>query len=108
MNDFDFTGMPIEERKRYTVGELVDALTIDTIVGGIVINREFAQTEDLMKAAEIGKSLLYEAVCTADDQDNAEFFAAAYSFYGPQVDTVLQECGRENRDTLTGRARAAR
>ena len=79
MNDFDFTGMPIEERKRYTVGELVD--DINHRHG---INREFDQTEDLMKAAEIGKSLLYEAVCTADDQDNAEFFAAAYGFYGPQ------------------------
>ncbi len=83
MNDFDFTGMPEQERKRYTVGELVDALSIDTIVVDKVTNREigiereFAETEDLMRAAEIGKYLLYEAVCTADDEDNAEFFVAA-------------------------------
>jgi hypothetical protein len=111
MNDFDFTGMSEQERNRYTVGELIDALTIDTIVGGgvgIVINREFAETEDLMRAAEIGKYLLYEAVCTADDEDNAQFFEAAYGFYGPLIDTVLQECGRDYRNSQTGQARASR
>jgi hypothetical protein len=97
MNDFDFTGMSEQERNQYTVGELIDA-----------IDRKFADTRDLMRLAEIGKYMLYEAVCTADDQDNLEFFVEAYSFYGPLIDTVLQECGRENRDALTGRARATR
>jgi hypothetical protein len=36
MNDLDFTGMSEQERKRYTVGELIDALTIDTIVADTV------------------------------------------------------------------------
>jgi hypothetical protein len=64
-----------------------------------------AKTEDLMKATEIGRRLLVEAICTADDQDNVEFFAAAYGFYGPLIDTVLREYDREDRDTLTGRLR---
>jgi hypothetical protein len=38
-----------------------------------------------------------------------EFFAAAYGFYGPLVDTVLEECDRgHTRDTLTGRLRHAK
>lgn len=61
-----------------------------------------------MKATEIGRGLLVEAICTADDQDNVEFFAAAYGFYGPLIDTVLQDCRRDPRDSTTGQARAAR
>jgi hypothetical protein len=34
--------------------------------------------KDLMKAAEIGELLFYEAICTADDQDNVEFFEEVY------------------------------
>ena len=97
MNDFDFTGMSIEERHQHTVGGLVDA-----------IDHRYAKTADLMKLAEIGKYMLYEAVCTADEQDNAEFFAEAFSFYGPLITAVLEECGREHRDTLTGAARVSR
>jgi hypothetical protein len=60
-----------------------------------------------MKATEIGKYLLYEAICTADDEDNAEFFVEACGFYGPLTDTVLQECGRDTRNSMTGQARAS-
>ncbi len=60
-----------------------------------------------MKVAEIGKVLFYDAICTADEQDNAGFFAEAYSHWGPVVDDVLAECDRDiTRDTKTGRLRA--
>ena len=65
--DYDYTGMREQERNNYTVGELLDAIN----------DRMIAKTKDLMKATEIGRGLLAEAICTADDQDNAEFFAAA-------------------------------
>jgi hypothetical protein len=65
--DYDYTGIREQERHNYTVGELLDAIN----------DRMIAKTEDLMKATEIGRGLLAEAICTADDQDNAEFFAAA-------------------------------
>ena len=71
-------------------------------------DRMIAKTEDLMKASEFGRGLLAEAICTADDQDNLEFFVEAYSVYGPLIDTVLQECDRERRNSRTGQARAAR
>ena len=58
-----------------------------------------------MKATEIGRGLLSVAIHTADDQDSAEFFAEAYSFYGPLVDTALEEMGLPNRDTVTGATR---
>ena len=95
--DYDYTGIREQERHNYTVGELLDAIN----------DRMIAKTEDLMTATEIGRGLLAEAICTADDQDDAEFFAAAYSFYGPLIDTVLEECDRDvTRDTITGRLRA--
>jgi hypothetical protein len=97
--DYDYTGMREQERNNYTVGELLDAIN----------DRMIAKTKDLMKATEIGRGLLAGAICTADDQDNAAFFAAAYSFYGPLIDTVLEECDRDvTRDTITGRLRASR
>jgi hypothetical protein len=56
-----------------------------------------------MKVAEIGKDLFFGAICTADEEDNAEFFAEAYSYWGPVVDAVLQECDLPYRNTITGR-----
>ena len=62
-----------------------------------------------MKVAEIGKVLFYDAICTADEQDNAGFFAEAYSHWGPWSTTCwrnvtatsraiprLAACGRWN------------
>jgi hypothetical protein len=66
-------------------------------------NGQNASLEQLMVVAEIGQELLYEAVCTADEDDNEEFFVWAYETGGPLVDAVLQECDRNYRDTLTGR-----
>lgn len=59
--------------------------------------------DKLMVVAEAGQELLYAAICTADDDDNAEFFVKAYSYWGPLVDTVLQECDRDYRDSSSGR-----
>ena len=88
-----------QERNKLTVGELLDSISC-------ILNLNIT-AKDLMKVAEIGKLLFYEAICTADDQDNAEFFEEAYSAWGPVVDAVLQECNREDRDTLTGRLRSS-
>ena len=61
-----------------------------------------------MRAAEIGNLLFYEAICTADEEDNAEFFAEAYGYWGPVVDAVLQECDRDYRNSATGQASGSR
>jgi hypothetical protein len=65
------------------------------------------KTEDLIEAAEIGSGLFHQAICTADDENDVEFFIEAYEHWGPVVDEVLLACDRGHRDTLTGRARAA-
>ena len=98
--DYDYTGMSEQERNNYTVGELLDS--IDGILNPNIT------AEELMKVAEIGKLLFYEAICTADEEDNAEFFAEAYGYWGPVVDAVLQECGRDYRNADTGQARGPR
>jgi len=36
-------------------------------------------TEELMNVAEIGQLLFYGAICTADDEDNADFFVGCRS-----------------------------
>ena len=89
-----------QERNKRTIGEL-----LDSIEG--ILNPNFT-TEELMKVAEIGKLLFYEAICTADEEDNAEFFAEVYGCWGPVVDAVLQECGRDYRNSETGQARGSR
>jgi hypothetical protein len=66
-------------------------------------NGQKASVEKLFVVAEAGKELLYEAICTADEDDNEEFFVRAYEYWGPLVDTVLQECDREYRNSSTGR-----
>jgi len=81
------------ERDKLTVGELYDSIN-DHLV---------AKTPDLLRVAEIGKYLLIEAICSADEQDNAEFFVEAYESAGPVIDAVLEECGRNWRDSSTGR-----
>jgi hypothetical protein len=81
------------ERNKLAVGELFDSIN-DHLV---------AKTPDLVRVAEIGKCLLVEAICTADEQDNAEFFVHAYELAGPVIDALLEECGRDRRDSSTGR-----
>ena len=82
-----------QERDKLTVGELFNSIN-DHLV---------AKTPDLLRVAEIGKYLLIEAICSADEQDNAEFFVEAYESAGPVIDAVLEECGRNWRDSSTGR-----
>jgi hypothetical protein len=77
------------ERNARTIGDLLDS--IDD-----VMNPRFT-TEDLVKVAEIGKLLFYGAICTADDVDDDQFFTEAYGSWGPVVDAVLGECGRDYR-----------
>jgi hypothetical protein len=86
-----------QERNKLTVGELLDSISC-------ILNLNIT-AKDLMKVAEIGKLLFDEAICTADDQDNVEFFDEVYGHCEWAVAAVLQECGREDRDPLTGRRR---
>jgi hypothetical protein len=84
-------------RNKLTVGELLDAID-QTLNPDVTTNK-------LLAVAEIGKTLLYSAICIADEQDNPEFFEEAYGFWGPLVDAVLEECGLDWRDSFTGRRR---
>jgi hypothetical protein len=86
-----------QERNKLTVGELLDSISC-------ILNLNIT-AKDLTKVAKIGELLFSEAICTADDQDNAEFFEEAYCAWGPVVNALLHECGRECRDPLTGRRR---
>ena len=56
-----------------------------------------------MVVAEVGAGLFYDAICTADDEDNEEFFIDAYGYWGPLIDEVLQASDRGCRDARTGR-----
>jgi hypothetical protein len=82
-----------QARNKLTVGELFNSIN-DHLV---------AKTPDLLRVAEIGTYLLIEAICSADDQDNTEFFVQAHESAGPVIDAVLEECGRDWRDSSTGR-----
>lgn len=84
------------ERDQFPVGAFFDSIDANRHGG----RRPTA--EKLFVVAEIGKDLLYDAICTADEDDNAEFFVHAYEHWGPLVDTVLQECDRGFRDADTG------
>lgn len=81
-----------QERNKLTVGELFHSIN-DHLV---------AKTSDLLRVAAIGHYLLVEAICSADGQDNIEFFVHAYESAGPVIDTILEECGRDSRDSFTG------
>jgi hypothetical protein len=85
------------ERDQFPVGVFFDSIDADRH-GGIK-----PTAEKLFVVAEIGKDLLYEAICTADEDDNAEFFVHAYEHWGPLVDTVLEECDCGARDADSGR-----
>ena len=60
-------------------GELLDSISC-------ILN---ITAKDLMKAAEIGELRSMEAICTADDQDNVEFFEEAY---GPTMSGSSTPC----------------
>lgn len=61
-----------EERDRFTITALPD----------LINDHAVAHTRDLLKVAEMGKLLLYEAIWLAAEQDNAEFFVEVYSLWG--------------------------
>ncbi|OBB07098.1 hypothetical protein A5668_01410 [Mycolicibacterium fortuitum] len=90
------------ERDQFPVGAFFDSVDADRHGG------RKPTAEQLLVVAEVGKDLLYDAICTADVDDNAEFFVDAYEYWGPLVDTVLQECGCGFRDANTGRLREPR
>jgi hypothetical protein len=73
------------ERNKLTVGELLDSISQ-------TLNLNIS-TRELLKVAEIGQLLFYEAIRTADEKDNAEFFVEAYANWGPVVDAMLGDCG---------------
>jgi hypothetical protein len=83
-----------ERHNKFTVGELLDAINQ-------TLNPDVT-TEQLLAVARIGKTLLYESIWIADQQDNAEFFEMAYSYWGPLVTAVQEECDLSDRDTRTG------
>jgi hypothetical protein len=85
------------ERDQFPVGAFFDSIDADRHGGRKPIG------EKLFVVAEVGRDLLYDAICTADADDNAEFFVRAYECWGPLVDTVLQECDCGFRDPDNGR-----
>ena len=58
-----------------------------------------------MKLAEVGKSMLYDAVWVAEEQDNVEFFEAAYGFYGRLIDSAMEEMNLPDRCGVCGHLR---
>jgi len=84
-----------QERDRYTI----------TTALWLASEKVVAPTEDLLKVLEWGKKLVLEAICTADDQNNAEFFVTAYEEWGAVIDEVLADCGRPHRNVTSGEAR---
>lgn len=99
MSDLDFTGMSYDELTGYSVGELFNSLHSSD--WGFHSN---IPTEELMKITHVGKCVLYEAIVIADRQGNAEFFEAAFSFYGSLIDAALEEMDLPRRCTLCGAA----
>lgn len=90
MSDLDFTGMSIADREAYRVAELTAPLRNPEWREGhyndnVDLYLPNVATTDLVKLAEVGKWMLYEAIWLADDQDNAEFFEEAFSLYGPLI-----------------------
>ena len=73
-----------QERNKLTVGELLDSIN-----GILNLN---ITAKDLMKVAEIGKLLFYQAIITGYDDSNQEFMEEAYGAWGPVVDAILHEC----------------
>lgn len=59
-------------------------------------------TNQLGVVAEVGHDLLYAAVCTADEQDDAEFFETAFGQWGPLITAAMEECDLPDRCTLCG------
>jgi hypothetical protein len=85
------------QRNQFPVGAFFDSIK-SRLHGG-----RKSSVEKLMMVAEAGADLFYDAICTADDEDNAEFFVEVYGRWGPVVDAVLEECDRDHRNTWTGR-----
>lgn len=85
-----------EERERFTIAGLLD----------LIHDHMVAKTEDLLKVARIGRMLFFEAVSTADDQDNTEFFIHAFEDWPDEVWQLMERrqesFGIEERDRSTG------
>ena len=58
-----------------------DRLTITAAID-LINDHAVAHTEDLLKVARIGQMLFSQAVYTADEQDDAEFFVKAFGVAG--------------------------
>lgn len=110
MNDLDFTGMTRAECDAYTVGDLTAPLRNPDWREGVYADdgtndfyRPNVATADLMRLAEVGKYLLYEAIWVADEQDDRKFFKEAFGFYGSSlINAALIEMDLSERDGRTG------
>lgn len=88
-----------KEREEY------DRLTITAAID-LVNDHAVAHTEDLLKVARIGQMLFSQAVYTADEQDNTEFFVKAFEEWPDEVTQLMEKMqlsfGVEERDQSTG------
>ena len=82
-----------------------DRLTITAAID-LVNDHAVAHTEDLLKVARIGQMLFDQAVYTADEQDNTEFFVKAFEEWPDEVTELMEKMqlsfGVEERDQSTG------
>ena len=85
------------QRNQFPVGAFFDMIDSQRHGGAK------ATAEQLVVVAEVGADLFYAAICTADDEDTAEFFIEAYERWGELVDTALEMMGLDYRSTHDGR-----
>ena len=90
------------DRNQFPVGAFFD------MIDSRHHNGAKASADWLFIVAEVGAELFYDAIGTADNENNAEFFVRAYERWGEVVDVVLGECGLATRNSGTGQARASR
>ena len=80
-------------------------LTITAAID-LINDHAVAHTEDLLKVARIGQMLFSQAVYTADEQDNTEFFVKAFEEWPDEVTELMEKMqlsfGVEERDQSTG------
>jgi len=108
MTDYDYSDTDFSA---VTVGELsrpLDTYAIDDPCDPRLAGSNIATTADLLKAVQVGVTLLCNAVLVADDRNSTEdeeFFRLAFEAHGQLINDALAECGRYPRPE-TGKARA--